>query len=180
MAWGMISRQPWNTVTAALIGAAGGFLFALFLELTGHPPWYVLAMLIGATAPSVFFALNRNPRTEAFRDSCQRLPRWSRFSLVLLMIIVTLAANLALGVNPRDCSYLPLLIPVVASAVLFGFGEGLFAVVLTAIAADYFFALPEYDFAITEWKDALGLAVFAILGALAALAIDGLRDIGKH
>jgi uncharacterized membrane protein YeiH len=29
-----------------------------------------------------------------------------------------------------------------------------------------------FDFAITEWEDALGLATFGIIGALVALAID--------
>jgi len=68
--------------------------------------------------------------------------------------------------------YVPLFIPAIASSVLFGFGTRLFAVVVTAIAADYFCALPEYSFSITEWED-----VFAILGGLAALVIDSFREI---
>jgi uncharacterized membrane protein YeiH len=52
------------------------------------------------------------------------------------------------------------------------FGPGLFAVMLTTAWADFYYAPPIYDFAITEWEDAIGLAVFASLGALVALMIQ--------
>ena len=165
-------RLPWKRIPAALIGAAVGFLLALLVELTGHPSWFFLAMVVGAIAPSVILALKKSSRIEAFRIECQQLPRWSQFCLILLMIAITLGSKWVLDANPRDYSYLPLVIPVIASAVLFGFGSALFTIFVTALGADYFFALPEYSFILTEWEDALGLAVFAILGALAALAID--------
>ena len=92
---------------------------------------------------------------------------------------MTLGAKWAFDANPRDYSYLPLLAPVIASAVVFGFGAALFAVIVTALGADYFLALPEYSFALTELEDALGLAVFATLGALVVLSIDGLLNFGE-
>jgi Domain of unknown function (DUF4118) len=53
---------------------------------------------------------------------------------------------------------LPLVAPVIVSAIPLGFGPGLLAVVLATLWADYRYALPEYDFAITEWEDVAGLA----------------------
>jgi uncharacterized membrane protein YeiH len=58
------------------------------------------------------------------------------------------------------------------SAILLGLGPGLFTVVFATLWADYRYAPPEYDFAITEWEDAAGLAIFAIIGAFFALVIQ--------
>jgi K+-sensing histidine kinase KdpD len=82
------------------------------------------------------------------------------------LVIVT-----AVDINPRDYAYVPLLLPVVLAAALFGFGYGLLTVVICTIAADYLFALPVYDFAITEMEDAIGLSIFAILGACMAWGV---------
>jgi K+-sensing histidine kinase KdpD len=64
------------------------------------------------------------------------------------------------------------LIPVLISGIVFGFATSLFAVVISIVAADFFFAPPEFDFSITEWEDVLGLAVFGVIGSFAALMID--------
>jgi hypothetical protein len=92
--------------------------------------------------------------------------------LVLVMIGVTVAACLAFDFNPRVAYYLPLLPSVLISAICFGFGTSLFTVIASIMAADFLFAPPVFDFAITEWEDVLGLATFGIIGALVALAID--------
>jgi hypothetical protein len=60
-----------------------------------------------------------------------------------------------------------------------GLGPGLFAVVFATLWADFRYALPEYDFAITEWEDATGLATFAILGALIAFIIQEFVSLGE-
>ena len=97
---------------------------------------------------------------------------WVKGGVVLAMVGVTVAACLAFNFNPRAAYYLPLLAPVLISAVLFGFGASLFSVIVGIVAADVFFAPPVFDFAMTEWEDALGLATFGIIGALVGLAID--------
>lgn len=57
-----------------------------------------------------------------------------------------------LGVNPREYAYVPLLVPVIVSAFLLGFGPGLSAVILATVWADFYYAPPVFDFAITEWE----------------------------
>jgi len=42
-----------------------------------------------------------------------------------------------------------------------------------------FYALPEYSFAITEWEDAAGLAVFAIIGGFIAFNIQEIISPGE-
>jgi K+-sensing histidine kinase KdpD len=151
---------------------------AVLLERTGHPAWYFLAMLIGAALPGLILSFKSSPQLNAFRDACTRLPTWSRLSIVLLMVALTLGAKWLFDANPRNYNYFPLLLPVIVTAILFGIPWALFTVVVTTLAADYFVALPEFSFVLTEWEDALGLAVFAILGALAALLIDDFMDFG--
>jgi K+-sensing histidine kinase KdpD len=74
---------------------------------------------------------------------------------------------------------LPLVAPVIVSAIPLGFGPGLLAVVLATLWADYRYALPEYDFAITEWEDVAGLAGFAIVGAFIAWSMQDLISSGE-
>ncbi len=137
-------------------------------------------MAISAAAPSLYLAINYVPKLDAFRNACRRLSFWSRLGLVLLMVALTLGTKWIFDTNPRDYHYLPLLLPVIATAIIFGFPWALFAVMVTALGADYFFALPEYSFVLTEWEDALGLAVFAVIGALVALLINDFRDFWDH
>jgi K+-sensing histidine kinase KdpD len=92
--------------------------------------------------------------------------------VIVAMVGITVATCLAFDFNPRAAFYVPLLAPVLISAVLFGFGASLFSVILGIVTADFFFAPPVFDFAITEWEDVLGLATFGIIGALLGLAID--------
>jgi K+-sensing histidine kinase KdpD len=102
----------------------------------------------------------------------RRRSRWLALGSALLMVGVTVATCFAFNFNPREAYYLPLLPPVLVSAVLFGFGASLFAVIASIVAADFFFAPPEFDFAIAQWEDVLGLATFGIIGSLAAMVID--------
>jgi K+-sensing histidine kinase KdpD len=110
----------------------------------------------------------------ASNDDRLRLSWVAKVAFVLLMIGATLAVEWAININPRDYAYVPLLPPVLLAAVFFRFRYGILAIVICTIAADYLFALPEYDFAITEIEDAVGLSVFAVLGACLAWVIQQL------
>jgi hypothetical protein len=92
--------------------------------------------------------------------------------MALALVVLSFVTMYALGVNPREYAYAPLLAPVIVTAFLFGFGPGLFAVLLASAGADFYYAPPLYEFGITEWEDAIGLALFASLGALMALMIQ--------
>jgi K+-sensing histidine kinase KdpD len=141
------------------------------LEISGHPSWAVLLLIIAAVTPSIlllFYDLGQSRR----RSQRWRRSNWIKAVVVLAMVGITVVTCLAFDFNPRVAYYLPLLAPVLISAVLFGFGTSLFSVILGIVAADFFFAPPAFDFAITEWEDVLGLATFGIIGALLGLAID--------
>jgi K+-sensing histidine kinase KdpD len=157
----------------ALIGAAAGIFLAWLLEITGHPSWSVLLMTLCAIAPSIMIALYQSgePRP-TFRAWIRwEIPPWIKVLAALALVAVTLFVVHTLDVNPRDYYYLPLLPSVILSATFLGFGPALVAVVVSTVIADYVYAPPEHSFAITEWEDAAGLAVFAILGGFIALII---------
>ena len=167
-----------SRITIALMGAIAGLFLALFLELIGHPSWYILAMVAVATAPSLMFAFVSTPKIDAFRYRCGRWPRWSKYGLILLMVAIALGTKRILDSDPRHYGYLPMLAPVGVSGILFGLGSALFTLIVTIIAADIFFILPPSTFALTNWEDVGGLLVFATLGAGTALAVDEVLNLG--
>ena len=161
------------------IGALIGFLFDLAVELTGHPWWFLLLMLVCAFSPGVIsFATAINSADHIINlRSRLSLSGWMKPAVVLLLVAMTLGVISVVGINPGDYAYVPLLFPVIISSVLFGFAQGLFAVVVCTLMGDYLFALPVYDFRISRPEDAIGLAVFAIFGGAAAWVIDQMGDI---
>jgi K+-sensing histidine kinase KdpD len=169
-------RQSIGLRAAALIGAAVGIFFAWFVEITGHPSWSVLLMILCAIAPSIVVALyhRAEPRPIFLAWFRREISPWIKFPATLVLVIASLFIMEMLNVNPRDYHYLPLLPPVVLSAILLGFGPALVAVIVSTIIADFLYALPEYSFAITELEDVAGLATFAILGGFIALMLHGL------
>jgi hypothetical protein len=164
-----LNRRTW----ALGLGAAIGVGFAFLLEISGHPSRAILLLIIAAAAPSgilLFSDLGGTPFDRLRRLTQQRRSPLMKAGVVLVMIGITVAACLAFDFNPRLAYYLPLLPSVLISAICFGFGTSLFTVIASIVAAD--FSPPVFDFGITEWEDALGLATFGIIGALVALAID--------
>jgi Domain of unknown function (DUF4118) len=168
-----ISSELLRKVLAPLLGAAIGVIVALLLELAGHPSWSILLLLISAVVPGALSLLSEpvSQLLRPLRSFGGRRPGWQKLGATLLMVAATVGGCLVFDYNPRVAYYLPLLPAVLVSAALFGFGPGLFAVVLGTVAADYFFAPPVFDFGITEWRDVLGLAVLGIVGAFLALLI---------
>lgn len=169
-----LSLQP-RMVIAALIGAVVGVLLVLLLEITGHTWWSVLLMIVAAVGPSVIKLTYENRERQPINFlqwTRYRVQTWMKVGSTLLLVIATLVVLHFLGLNPRDHGYIPLLLPAVVSAILFGSGPALFAIILSTIIADYVYAIPADEFAITNWEDAAGLATFAVVGALAALAVS--------
>lgn len=133
------------------VGAACGFLLALLAELTGHPSWIVLLMLICLLAPPILITFGWVELPESIRRLRDRSV-WIRFTLAISLVVLCFIAMETLGVNPREYAYVPLLVPVIVSAFLLGFGPGLSAVILATVWADFYYAPPVFDFAITEWE----------------------------
>jgi K+-sensing histidine kinase KdpD len=173
-----VTKQVY-TIGVICIGAIIGFLIDLSVELTGHPWWFLLMMLICATSPGIVsFAAAINSTDHVInRRSRLSLPGWVKPAIVLLFVAIDFGVMRIVGINPRDYAYVPLLFPVIVSSVLFGFGQGLLAVLVCTLIGDYLFALPVYDFRISEPEDAIGLAAFAIFGGAAAWVIDEMTDL---
>jgi MFS family permease len=155
-------------VAAALIGAVFGAAFAWLLGITGHPSWSALLLIFCAIAPSMMIAEHRSTFWGWIR---WRASPELKVLLTLLLVALTLLVLDALNVNPRDHAYLPLLLPIILIALLLGIGAALVGVLAGIVIADCVYAPPPYCFAITEWKNVAGLAVFAVLGAINAWII---------
>jgi Domain of unknown function (DUF4118) len=168
-----VSSDRLRKVLAPLLGAAIGVATAIILELAGHPSWSILLRLVCAVIPGALSLLSEpvSQLLRPLRSFGGRRSGWLKLVATFFMVAATVGGCLLLDYNPRVAYYLPLLPAVLVSAALFGFGPGLFAVVLGIVAADYFFAPPVFNFGITEWKDVLSLAVFGIVGAFLALLI---------
>jgi K+-sensing histidine kinase KdpD len=180
----VLNYRTIGVIAVALVGAAVGIFFAWLLEITRHPSWSVLLMIVCAIAPSTIIAfyefdvVGERRRTLVHRLRWQIAP-WLKIVLTLVFVGAALLVIHLLEINPRAFWYLPLLPPIILSAIFLGLGAALFAVVVSTVIADYVYAPPAYSFAITQWQDALGLAVFAILGSLITWIIHELIYISR-
>ncbi len=168
------NRQLAETLGFLGAGATLGLLLALACELSGHPWWALLMLVLCASGPGILRLMVDLTQPSSIRPKTSRTPlsRPVKLGIVLLMIGATLVAIWVGNINPRDYAYVPLLPPVLLTAAFFGFGYGVLAIVLCTTAADYFFLLPVYDFQITHIEDLMGLSVFAVLGACLAWVIQ--------
>jgi hypothetical protein len=173
---GAVARLRYRAGFSAA-GAVIGVLLGFLIELSGHRWWFVLMMvgvaLAAALATSgIEILIGCRPRHSRL------MPSWAKIVTVVFLVALSLAVIRIARINPRDYAYLPLVVPVIVAAACFGFGQGLLAIVLCTVVADYLFALPKYDFRITDWEDAIGLAVFGIIGATFAWCVDELLSLG--
>jgi K+-sensing histidine kinase KdpD len=165
----------YRSILVLLIGAICGALLAVLVEFLSIPSWAFLLMLIcsvGISATYLIFEGRARRQSAVLRAAREFGSLPIRLGFVIVMIVLTLAIEHLTGINPRDYAYVPLLPPVILSAVLFGFGPSLFAVVLCTLAAIYFFAPPVFSFAMDQWEDIVGVGIFAVIGGLVGLAAD--------
>jgi hypothetical protein len=165
----VIKRLPYRWQLTLLVIVFGLF-FALLGKLTRQPLWAVLLVLLCLLSPPLLITFGWIELPNAVRW-LRRRSISVRSVVALALVVLSFVTMYALGVNPREYAYAPLLVPVIVTAFLFGFGPGLFAVMLASAGADFYYAPPLYEFAITEWEDAIGLALFASLGTLMALML---------
>ncbi len=104
-----------------------------------------------------------------------RLPLPAQY--VCALVAVALASAVGLGMEgvivPANLT-LVYVLPVIVSAIAFGWGPSLFAAVTSAAAFDFFFTEPKYSLAIASpsdvWSTGLLLLIGAIVSTLAAQA----------
>lgn len=169
-----MSRILFERLSTILVGAIAGGALAWFLERIGFSPLGIYLLLVCFIATWLYVEFYTGVVFDPFGRIRVTLTTFSKVLLVLLLTAISFGVEAAFDVNPQDYAYLPVVPLIVASTALFGFGAGLFAVILSSIIAAYFFIPPIYSLAIYEWEDAIGLAIFAILGSLVALGIHEL------
>jgi hypothetical protein len=139
---------------------------------------YMQAVLGGAIAGTYFLTA----KFRELRASVGRAWDWwlarrrigLKFIVAVALVAGVLAADMAMGVNPGDYAFLPLLAPVVLCAAVGGIGPGLLSVALNGLVSAYYFAEPSDSFAMADWRDALALTAFLVIGSLVTLAIHRL------
>lgn len=112
------------------------------------------------------------------------LPRRSasgvRYFIAPLMVAAACAVKLLLDpLIEQESPFLVLLAAVMVSAWYGGFGPGLLATVLAALAADFFFLAPYYSFRLLNFGQGVWLATFALEGCLISL-LSGALHIARR
>lgn len=93
---------------------------------------------------------------------------------LLIAILVKLALNAAFAFSPVAATpFLTIFAAIMVAALFGGFGPGLLVTLLGAVATDYFFLTPHFDFMINSVEDWVNLIVFVLEGIL----VSGLWEI---
>jgi K+-sensing histidine kinase KdpD len=103
----------------------------------------------------------------------ERGPLIVQYGTAIVAVVFAVAIGLGMQtVIPAANLTLLFVLPVMAVAILFGWGPSLFAALASALAFDFFFTEPKYSFAIASpadiWSTALLLLIGAIVSTLSA------------
>jgi K+-sensing histidine kinase KdpD len=91
--------------------------------------------------------------------------RQAAYGLAIATVAVATLLTLAIRAVHLSSPFLLFSIAVMASAAFGGFGPGMFAVLLSGVAAVYFLFEPIYSFRITDPAAAIPLVLFGVVGA---------------
>src|SRR5215467_15097759 len=90
--------------------------------------------------------------------------RHAAYGLAIATVIGATLLTLAIRAVRLSSPFLLLIIAVMASAALGGFGPGIFAVLLSGVAAAYFLFEPFNSFRIADPVNAVPLVLFGVVG----------------
>jgi PAS domain S-box-containing protein len=95
----------------------------------------------------------------------------------LAIVSVGFATALRLAIDPyvEGVPFITLWPAVIITALISGFGAGLFSVVLSAAAADFFVLSPRWSFRVESSADAVDLLLFALLAAFCVTIVSRMR-----
>ena len=116
------------------------------------------------------------PRFEPLREFRRRDPA-IRYGVAVASVGVAILARLSLegALSSSAIPFITFFPAIIVSSFLGGLRPGILSVVLSALAANYFFLPPFYSLQLT-WGDALALAVFTVVGGFNVLLINLLNE----
>lgn len=99
--------------------------------------------------------------------------------LVNVLLIAATTLIIYAAATLLDAHYLIVLylVPIVLAMLRSGFAQGLVAVLLSALAASFFFYEPIYSFYVADPEELVELVIFAILSVVIAYLVTVLRDL---
>jgi K+-sensing histidine kinase KdpD len=131
------------------------------------------------TFSSEFFAYPK-PEDDAAAGRRPR-PSWLGYAAGLGMVAV--AAPIAFVVEtlvPTSNLALVFVVPVLLTAITFGWGAALTTAVAAVLAFDFFFVPPLYSLAVTSPSDVWALVLFGVVAAIASAVADQSRRRAKE
>jgi two-component sensor histidine kinase len=103
----------------------------------------------------------------------RELPIWARYSITI--ILVALAAQAQLAADFGRYPFLLFFPVIILSGVVFDRGTSLFATLLSAALAAYYFLPPQRGLGVEEASDVVALALFIAIGIATSVLIEALH-----
>lgn len=104
------------------------------------------------------------------------LPAVVRYAIATFLVLVSFAVRYALG-DLYPGPYLLFIPGVILSSLLFNRKTGIYASILSAFFAVYFFVPPPYSFATIKLHEISAILIFTIVGIFTASVIEALRGM---
>jgi K+-sensing histidine kinase KdpD len=118
----------------------------------------------------------RTALAKAAISRTRRWPTWARYAAsTAIVAVVFLLRRAADPILPPGYPYLLAFVAVLLSAVLFNHASGLLATALSALLADWYYLPPVGSVAVENQGDAVGLGLFAAVGATISLTVEALH-----
>jgi len=169
-----VANDKFWQLRAGLSGACVGGVLAWLLESGDFSP-LAIYVLLGSWLGAWLVTENKSgpifDEAKYFRISQKKI---TKAMFATLISAVYFGIEYAFDINPRNLVYLSL-IPLIATITLvLGFEYGLLVTILSAAIADYFYVPALHSLQVDQWEDAIGLAIFVIVGSLIALGFKNI------
>jgi len=113
-------------------------------------------------------------------DPLRRMPVAVRYVAACAIVLMFFGLRALLGPAMGGYPFLLFFPAIILISALLDRGTGVFAVILSATLAWYFFVPPARSFALPDWTNALPLALYVVVGLFLALSIEALRTLATR
>ncbi len=173
-----------------LLAIAGGLVSGVILVSMGLAGASILYAIVAYILAAVIFALcirplsDRGGAARKFADQssvpASKVPKITRYAAAVLLAFTGVLLNLALDTDPRQHAYLSMAVPIVISALLFGFEAASVALVIACAASLYFFIPPLFDFNFEDPRDIGLLCEFVAFVLLCSWILKSIYEGAAH